>query len=76
MLSCLSKHGFKILDWYENLSKDEIPPEWMWTLDHELDLWFENVEAEREKKYGGNSGEDDLPGGMMRNELADELRGR
>lgn len=57
---------------------EEVPPEWMWTLDHELELWFEEVERKREEKFGrGSSGDDDeLPGEMMRNELADEIRGR
>lgn len=52
--------------------KDEMPPAWMWHLDDELELWFEEVDRKREEKYGGASEErDEVP--MMRNEMA---RGR
>lgn len=68
------EHAFKILDWYENMTKDEVPPRWMWTVDHELDLWFEEVERQREEKYGGRS--EDESAGMMSNELAEQLKRR
>lgn len=57
--------------------KDEIPPRWMWTVDHDLDIWFEEVERKREEKFGTGGSSDDEPAGpMMRNELADEIRGK
>lgn len=43
----------------------------MWPLNHELNDWFDHVNAEREKKYGGSGGSDgdeEVP--MMSNELA------
>lgn len=70
------EHAFKVLDWHENLMKEEIPPEWMWPVDHELEMWFEEVERKREAKFGNGAGDDDDPSGMMHNELADEIRGR
>lgn len=54
-----------------------MPPHWMWHLTHELELWFERVEAERAEKYGGGGSSDsreEVP--MMENELAAEMRGR
>lgn len=41
----------------------------MWPHDEELDRWFEEVEAIRRDKYGGNSDAED-GGVMMGNELA------
>ena len=72
------EHSFKVLDWYENLLTEEVPPQWMWTVEHELELWFERVERDREAKYGGggSGSDDDDMGQMMRNELADEIRGK
>lgn len=58
-----------VLSWQENLSDGEMPPEWMWTLDHELSQWFENVEHDRKAKYGGSSDDEDA-GPMMSNDLA------
>lgn len=50
---------------------DEIPPRWMWSLDHELKPWFEEVQRNRDEKYGTNSDKDkreSVP--MMENELS------
>ena len=48
-------HALNILSWQENLAKDEMPPHWMWHLDHELELWFDKVAKKRDAKYGGKS---------------------
>lgn len=40
--------------WHENYPADEIPPEWMWPFNKELDDWFEEVELERERKRDPN----------------------
>lgn len=32
-----------------------MPPEWTWKLDWELEIWFDKVKAERDKKYGTSS---------------------
>lgn len=44
-----------VLGWQENLQKDEIPPEWMWTLDEDLEAWFQDVEEARKAKYSSNN---------------------
>lgn len=65
------QHAFKILDWHENLIEEEIPPEWMWNLDHELEPWFERVDEDRKSKYGGGQ---DTNKETMRNEYAAQFR--
>lgn len=60
-----------ILTWHENLPKDEIPPRWMWGLDHELERWWAEVDQKRDEKYG--SGDKEAPN-MMRNTLAPSRR--
>lgn len=49
------QHAHQVLDWNENLLEDEMPPEWMWPLDHELVPWFDDVKRKREEKYGTSS---------------------
>lgn len=43
-----------ILDWFENLPKDERPPSWMWHLDEKLIEHFEWVESQREARMRGD----------------------
>lgn len=65
----------RILDWYENLQSDEMPPEWMWPFDEELELWFEEVERKREEKYGGEGDSSDASSeAMLSNEYARDRR--
>ena len=60
-------HSLTILSWQENLSADELPPEWMWALDEELEEWFEDVMQARKDRFGDDD-RDDTP--MVRNDLA------
>lgn len=62
------EHANTVLDWQENLSKDEMPPSWMWPFAHELELWFEDVDQKRKEKHGIAGGDETVP--MMNNELA------
>ena len=69
------EHANTVLDWYENFTKDEMPPQWMWHLDHELEEWFKEVTRLRDEKYGTSSRSDDreqVP--MMENEFASARR--
>jgi len=68
--------GQTICSWQEHLSKDEMPPEWMWAVDHELEIWFERVDAERDEKYGTGRKSKDTQSPMMDNELLVERRAR
>lgn len=71
-LSNALEHSFKILSWYENLGIDELPPQWMWHLDWELETWFEQVDAQRKNPRASDDREE-VP--MMSNEHAAHLRG-
>jgi hypothetical protein len=71
------EHAFRILDWHENLPKEEIPPVWMWAVGHEIEYWFEEIERKREEEANARSSGDKVPEvGMMSNELADQIRNR
>lgn len=72
MLAVSQAH--RILDWLDNLPRDETPPEWMWAFEDELESWFEEVEAARERKYGGGREDADEEVPMMSNELAAAAR--
>lgn len=76
-LSVAIEQGLRICNWQENLLDDEMPPNWMWPFDDELEIWFENVDRERAEKYGGSSSSSDVESTeMMGNELARERFGR
>jgi len=65
-------HAQTVLSWQENLSQDEMPPEWMWPFDEELEGWFDDVAAKRKERFGID--DDDAGGAMTENALADEWR--
>jgi hypothetical protein len=67
-------HALKILSWHENLPSDEIPPEWMWSLDHEIEDWFIQVEYLREQKFNGGGEESYDPAVLDTNEYAARMR--
>lgn len=71
-LATAISHALKILSWYEVYTKNEIPPEWMWPLDHELEDWFEEVH--RQRSQGLPTGTDEEPVSMERNEYAARMR--
>lgn len=56
-LSIAIDHAYHVISWMENYTEEELPPSWMWPLDHETRPWFDNVVAARNAKYG-NSGDD------------------
>jgi hypothetical protein len=60
-------HVDRILNWQENLASEEMPPAWMWSLDDDLEDWFDRVKADRDEKYGRNSSDD---WGGIKNEWA------
>ncbi len=71
------EHAFKVLGWFENLQKDETPPEWMWPFDDQLNEWFDQVERDRNDKYGGGNDRDELSsqgGIVLENEYAADMR--
>lgn len=64
------EHASQIIDWQENLPKEDIPPEWMWPFIDELEIWFEEVDNRRKESSGGSSSSGDTTVPMMTNELA------
>ncbi len=58
------EHALTILTWYENLQKDEVPPEHLWEDVEGLEQWWKDVEAKREdgaptsRGQRGQSGDD------------------
>jgi hypothetical protein len=65
-------HALNVIHWQENLLEEDMPPEWMWPLNDELDEWFDAVDARRKEGSGHDDDLTDAPD-MMTNELA---RGR
>lgn len=61
-------HANKILSWYENMSDDDIPPEWMWVFDELLEEWFDDIRKARTSDTGPTVKHTEVP--MMENELA------
>ncbi len=52
--------------------EEDIPPEWMWPLDHALKQWFEEVDRRRAAERGGQQHQQTT---MVDNALfPDELR--
>lgn len=50
----------RILNWQENLSSEDMPPVWMWNLEHELEEHFAEVEERRDERFGPR--DEDGPG--------------
>jgi hypothetical protein len=63
-------HATTILGWYEHLSEEDMPPEWMWHLNDELEEHFEQV---KERRRTGQDTDADADSTMIRNDYA---RGR
>jgi hypothetical protein len=67
-----------ILSWYENLPKEEIPPEYLWEDSEGLEMWWNSLDERREEKMGryrqqgGDGGDEDA--GMADNDMARFLK--
>lgn len=60
----------RVLTWQENLTNEEMPPQWMWPFDEELEVWFEEVDRQRKNRFGSSDDDDEPMGAMMQNEYA------
>jgi hypothetical protein len=69
-------HAHVILSWQENLGEDEIPPEWMWPLDEELESWFDEVKESRRDRAGNRDNGRSSTVPLMQNELTRRRRRR
>ena len=72
-LTIVIEHAYRILQWQENLGKDEMPPKWMWHLEKKLESWFRSVDEKRKERYGvhDKDSSDDEP--VMKNEYAERF---
>ena len=74
------EQGLTILGWFENLSKDEVPPEHIWEDTEGLDEWWRDVAAKREdgvKSVSGRKDDDDDDDDgpvMVKNDYAEALK--
>lgn len=51
------EQAVRILSWQENLLSKDMPPQWMWVLDWEIDNWFKKIDEERDNnRSGGGNG--------------------
>ena len=41
------EHAMTVLNWYENLPKNEVPPRHLWADVDGLDLWWKKIEERR-----------------------------
>ena len=62
--------GLLVLNWMQNLPREEMPPEYLWDDVEGLEQWWEQVQYRREVASPGDGPEPDL----VENELARELK--
>lgn len=69
-----------VLTWFDNLAKDEIPPEHLWEDTKGLELWWADVQERRDRKYGTSTATDnddrDSAPELAENDLARAFRDR
>lgn len=68
-------HAHTVLQWQENLSSEEMPPEWMWAFNDDIKEWLEDVT--RARKDGQDFVRDDrtqVP--MTENEHASRFKNK
>lgn len=66
-------HADQVVSWQqnENITSEEMPPQWMWPFPEELDVWFQQViEARASASNGGGARDTPAPGGYAENQLA------
>lgn len=74
------EQGLTVLGWYENLSSDEVPPEYLWEDAEGLERWWRTVEEKRNDGRPSGSGraskddDDDEEPGMAENDYARFLK--
>jgi hypothetical protein len=68
-------HANTVLSWFENRPSKDVPPRWMWHLNHELEAWFDRLDADQQRDSSSPSGGRDEEAPMMQNALTAGLRG-
>lgn len=71
------EHGMSVLNWYENLPKNEVPPRYLWADVDGLELWWKKIEERRSDGLPSMADSDDDKGtdSGTDNDLTRALRG-
>lgn len=69
------KHAHIVLGWQEHLTKEEMPPEWMWPFSDEVGEWMDNVWYARRNHQDFESPHQEAAS-MDSNEFADRFKNR
>lgn len=57
---------------FEELEKEERPPRKIWLDDEKLQAWFDQVERDRERKFGNNK-DTKMEGESVQNKASEQL---
>lgn len=69
------EHALQVINWHENLPKEDVPPEHLWADAEGLEKWWARVDARRDDGYTGGADDDDSgPDEMQQNDLARYLK--
>jgi len=72
------EQGLTILNWFEHLPKEDVPPEHLWEDSVGLEQWWQSVEDRRDDgvstKRGRGSSESDSGNEMVENDYARYLK--
>jgi hypothetical protein len=72
------EQAISILGWYENLQKNEVPPEYLWEDSEGLEMWWNSLDERREAKNhqyrqgAGDDGESEMASNDMARFLKDD----
>jgi len=61
--------GLLVLNWMQNLPREEMPPEYLWDDVEGLQRWWDHIQYRRETASPGDDSSD-----LVENELARELK--
>lgn len=75
------EHALNVLTWYENLQKEDVPPEYLWDDAEGLEQWWQMVEerrkdgqptdrGDRSERSSESPDDDDQDPGMAENDYA------
>ena len=72
------EHALTILSWHENLSPEEVPPEYLWEDSEGLEQWWASIEEKRKSgepiSRSADTGNGDQGSDMTENDLARALK--
>lgn len=51
------QHATMLISLQRNMKREDIPPAWMWPFSDEMKIWFDELDAARKNKDGGDNRE-------------------